>query len=54
MVQALGSNIQKTAEYGRGVVRSHVVVYGVMHPYQMWFMTNITLMKWWDCIFIPT
>ena len=42
-----------TAEHIWGVVCGHVVVCRVISPWQTYFMTHITLIKWWDIISIP-
>jgi hypothetical protein len=41
------------AEYIRGVVCGHVVVYGVIHSCQKWSIPHITLMEWYGTISIP-
>ena len=47
------STLFRLAEYAWGVICGHVVICGVINPYQRWSMLHITLMKWWDTIFIP-
>ena len=37
-------------EHARGAVGGDDVVCVVIHPYQMWFMSYITLIKQWDRI----
>jgi len=41
------------AEYARGVVYGHSVIYDVRHHRQTWYIPHIILIKWWGTISIP-
>ena len=48
----MGPRTKVTAEHVQGIVGGHDVVCGVIHPYQTWPMPQISLVKYWNCIYI--